>query len=312
MEPIQPNKEKNNQNPCLWMQAGVVRSKYCKNLYDCTTCLYDRNMMNLVDANRNIDVESNDRQGKRKKIVYWKEKLKERPLSKRPCIHYMKGRIDFRNCGHDYMCVNCEFDQYFSDQYTVHATVKPVDVLNIDGFRIPQGYYLHKGHTWVKIEERKTVRIGLDDFALKVFGPLENIEAPLVGKQIKKDSPQIILKRGDHAATLLSPVSGVVTEINPKIREDAKHAGKNPYSDGWVLRLHSETLKNEIKDLYIGDQSKEYIGKEVNTLYKAIEESGSLLNTDGGYLAENIYGNIPQLGWERLSRLFLRTYGRGE
>lgn len=307
MKSVQLNKENRASFPCVWMQAGIVHSKHCRTFYDCTTCQFDKTMTNLADANKDITGKSNAKTGKHNRIVYWMEKLKELPVSKRPCIHHMKGRIGFRSCGHDYMCVNCEFDQYFSDQYTVHATVKPVEVLNVHGFRIPQGYYLHKGHTWVKMEEGKTVRIGLDDFALKVFGPLEHIAAPLIGKQVKQNSPQLIIKRGNQTASLLSPVSGVVTDINPKLREDAKPAGKNPFTDGWILRLHSEELKDNIKNLYIGDQSKEFMEKEVTLLYSAIEKSGYLLNTDGGYLAENIYGNIPQLGWERLTELFLRT-----
>jgi len=244
---------------------------------------------------------------KRQKIVFWIEKLKELPSSKRPCIHHMKRRIDFKSCSHEYRCATCEFDQYFYDQYTVHALVKPVEVLNVHGFRIPQGYYLHKGHAWVKIEEGSTVRIGLDDFALRLLGPLETVDAPLVGKQMKQNISQIMLKRGEKSAGVLSPVSGVVTDVNPRLREEGCLANKNPYTDGWVLRLHSEGLRNEIKDLYIGTESEEFMEKEINHLYDVIEESGGLLNTDGGYLGEDIYGNMPQIGWERLTRLFFHT-----
>lgn len=307
MKSLRLNKENKKSSPCVWMQAGVVRLKYCKIFYDCAACHFDRTMTNMADANKNIAGTSIDKGKNRKKIIHWMEKLKELPISKRPCIHHMKGRIGFKNCGKDYMCVNCEFDQFFADQYTVHATVKPIEVSKVHGFRIPQGYYLHKGHTWVKIEEGKTVRIGLDDFALKVFGPLEQIEAPLTGKQLKQNSSQIIVKRGKQIAALLSPVSGVVTDVNPKLREDAKPAGKNPYEAGWILRLHCKELRNDIKDLYIADQSKQFMKKEVNHLYSAIEKSGHLLNTDGGYLADNIYGNLPQLGWDRLTKLFLRS-----
>jgi len=245
--------------------------------------------------------------GNRQNIVFWIEKLKELPSLKRPCIHHMKGRIEFKNCSHEYRCANCEFDQYFYDQYAVHALVKPVEVLNVQGFRIPQGYYLHKGHAWVKIEEGSTVRVGLDDFALRLLGPLENVEAPLIGKQMKQNISQIVLKRGEKSAGVLSPVSGIVTDVNPRLREEGSLANKNPYTDGWFVRLHSESLRNELKDLYIGTESKEFMEKEIGHLYNVIEESGELLNTDGGYLGEDIYGKMPQIGWERLTRLFLHT-----
>lgn len=300
-------KMKFGRSPCLWMQAGVVRSKYCSSFYDCTSCRYDRAMMRAVDENRTMSGKGNSCGKRRKDIVHWIEKLLETPLSKRPCIHHMKGRIDFKNCSHDYRCANCEFDQYFYDQYSVHALVNPVDLLNVDGFKIPQGYYIHKGHAWIKIEEGSSVRLGLDDFALRLLGPLDSVEAPLTGKRMKQSDSQIVIRRGGKKANILSPVSGVVTDVNSRLREEGNLANKNPYTDGWVVRLHSENLRNELKDLYIGSETTDFMEKEVSILYDIIEESGGLLNTDGGYLGEDIYGKMPQIGWERLTGLFLRT-----
>jgi hypothetical protein len=132
------------------MQAGVVLEKCCLTNYDCNACRFDRAMRRVALENQRIKGEGKIPQGKRGKIVFWKERLKELPTWKRPCLHHMKGRIDFRACMQDYKCGNCEFDQYFSDQYTVHAVVRPVDVLDVKGFKLPHGYYLHRGHTWVK------------------------------------------------------------------------------------------------------------------------------------------------------------------
>ncbi|MDP3283274.1 MAG: glycine cleavage system protein H, partial [Desulfobacterales bacterium] len=301
------NKIKTGRSPCLWMQAGVVRSKYCSSLYDCTSCRYDRAMMRAVDENRTMSKKGNSSGKRRKDIVHWIENLMGMPPSKRPCIHHMKGRIDFKNCSHDYRCANCEFDQYFYDQYSVHALINPVDLLNVDGFKIPQGYYIHKGHAWIKIEEGSSVRLGLDDFALRLLGPLDHVEAPLTGKRMKQNDSQIVIGRGGKKANILSPVSGVVTDVNPRLREEGSLANKNPYTDGWFLRLHSENLRHELKDLYIGSETKVFMEKEVGLLYNVIEESGGLLNTDGGFLGEDIYGKMPKIGWERLTGLFLRT-----
>lgn len=301
------NRIKAGRSPCLWMQAGVVRHKYCKISYDCTSCNFDKAMVRAAEENMAMIRNGQTPAAGRRNIVFWIDKLKELPLYKRPCIHHMKGRIDFKNCGHEYRCSNCEFDQYFYDQYTVHALMKPVEVLNVHGFKIPQGYYLHKGHAWVKIEEGPAVRIGLDDFALKLLGPLEIIEAPLVGKRMERNISQIVLKRGEKSAGVLSPVSGVVTDVNPRLREDGSLASKNPYTDGWVVRVHSESLRNELKDLYIGAESKEFMEDEVGSLYDVIEESGGLLSTDGGYLGDDIYGKLPGLDWRNLVKIFLKT-----
>jgi glycine cleavage system H lipoate-binding protein len=187
----------------------------------------------------------------------------------------------------------------------VHAVVRPVDVLNIKGFKLPHGYYLHRGHAWVKIEEDSTVRVGLDDFALRLLGPLDRIEAPLMGKAVTQDRGDIVLNRSSKIARIQSPVSGVVTDINPDLREQGTLANQDPYTRGWVMRLHSSNLRHDLRKLMIGDQAGEYLDQEVGHLYQVIEEEVGPLATDGGYLGDDIYGNLPGASWQKLTRLFL-------
>ena len=293
--------------PCIWMQAGVVRHKPCRIDYHCEACRFDRAMRRIARQNRQLRQEGKMTEGKRSKIVFWKDRLRELPSWKQPCLHHMKGRIDFRTCTHDYQCGNCEFDQYFSDQYTVHAVVQPVDVLDIKSFKIPHGYYLHPGHAWVKIEEESTVRIGLDDFALRLLGPLDRIEAPLMGKELKQDRSDIALSRGTNAARVQSPVSGVVTDINPELREKGNLANQDPYSQGWVMRLHSDSLRQDLKNLMIGEQAKVYLDAEIDRLYRVIEQEAGPLAADGGYLGDDIFGNLSQTSWQKLTRIFLHS-----
>ena len=228
------NTASENRAPCIWMQAGVVHHKFCDIDYQCEACRFDRALRRTARENSRLRQLGEIPQGKSGRIVYWKDRLRELPAWKQPCLHHMKGRIDFRACTHDYQCGNCEFDQYFSDQYTVHAVVRPVDVLDIKGFKIPHGYYLHRGHTWVKIEEGSTVRVGLDDFALRLLGPLDRVDAPLMGKEVKQDRDDILLGRSSNTARVQSPISGVVTDINPELRERGSLANQDPYTQPWV------------------------------------------------------------------------------
>jgi glycine cleavage system H lipoate-binding protein len=297
---------KSNRTPCIWMQAGVVRRKVCEIDYQCETCRFDRAVGRVARENRALRQQNQVPTGRRRKIIFWKERLRELSIAQQPCLHHMKGRIDFRACTHDYQCGNCEFDQYFSDQYTVHAVVQPVDVLDIKGFKIPHGYYLHRGHSWVKIEEGSTVRIGLDDFALRLLGPLDRIETPLLGKELAQDRRDTLLARGSNTAHLQSPVSGVVTDINPELREKGNLANHDPYTQGWVMRLHTNNLRRDLKNLMIGDQAGAYLDAEINSLYQVIEEEAGPLAADGGYLGHDIYGNLPQTSWQKLTRMFLK------
>lgn len=232
--------------------------------------------------------------------------MKALPPAQRPCIHHMEGRIRFRACTNDYLCDNCEFEQYFYDEYTVHAVVEPVDVNEVRSFKMPQGYYLHHGHGWARIEEGSSVRIGIDDFALRLLGPLDRIEAPLIGKAVKQGKPHIAVARGEHRASVLSPLSGVVTAVNPKVKTKGDLANQDPYTEGWVMTLHPHDLRKEIKDLMIAQQSLAFLEEEVDRLHGIMEEILPLA-ADGGNLGKDLFGAMPQMGWERLTRAFLRT-----
>ena len=292
---------------CIWMQAGVVKHKVCALAYECTECRFDRALRRIASENRTRRLQGELPPGRRGAIVDWQERLKLLPQWKRPCLHHLKGRIAFRACTQDYLCSRCDFDQYFNDRYTVFATVRPVDALNIGGVRLPQGFYLHRGHCWVNIEEGSTVRVGFDDFAFRVLAPFDRVEAPLMGKQLRRDSAAIGVGRGAHSARFLSPIEGVVTEMNPRLRESGCRAGIDPYTDGWVLRAHAANLREDLHGLMIGDQASEFLEGEVERLHGLIEEKAGPLAVDGGHLGQDIFGHLPQIGWDALVAAFLRV-----
>jgi len=189
----------------------------------------------------------------------------------------------------------------------VHAVVSPVDVLHIKGFGVPQGYYFHPGHTWIRVEEGSLVRVGIDEFALRLLGPLERIVAPLMGKEVKQGRADIGVSRAEHQARFLSPVSGVVTAINPKLREEGEVAHQDPYSAGWIMSVHCNNLRGELKNLMINNETGDFMEGEVARLYEVIEDVAGPLAADGGDLSHDIYGNMPQLGWERITKIFLKS-----
>ncbi len=293
-----------SEKPCIWEQAGISSREACQESYQCGRCEYDREMSKVASNNSRIRAEGKETKGENRHVVFWREKLQELPLGKRPCQHFLKRQIAFRNCTNDYQCQNCSFDQYFYDQYAVHTVIKPIDVLDIEGLKAPQGYYYHRGHCWVKLEENSEVRIGLDDFAYHLLGQPDRIEVPLIGKELTHDRAEIHLVRGDHTANLLSPVSGIVTAINVQLREEAAPAYNEPYSDGWLMRVHVPGLRENLKRLMMGEEVQELLEKQVDGLFQIIEQDVQPLAADGGNLQRDVFGALPEIGWERLIQTF--------
>jgi glycine cleavage system H lipoate-binding protein len=301
-----PSNGLNRPQSCVWSQGRLNLRKLCDKEGRCAECPLDKALRESAEKN-----SAARRQGKiplapEGRIAFTRERLQLLPKGERPCLLYANGLIDYKICCKNYECVFCEFDRYFSEQHQVHAVVRPLDVLNVRGFRMPQGYYFHTGHAWVRIEENADVSIGLDDFALRLLGPLDLIEAPLIGNRVEQGRPSLRIGRGKHRAAIHMPVSGVVSAINLSLKDNAALASEDPYARGWILKIHTDNLRQDLKNLLIGNEYANYLRQETERLTREIEmiKGERALPADSGKAwAEQ----IPDIGWERLKRLFFET-----
>jgi glycine cleavage system H lipoate-binding protein len=290
---------------CIWMQAGVVKRKRCAVDYACGTCRFDKSLRRAAEENRLRSARGESRATARRRIVYWSDALLALPAHRRPCVHSMKQRIGFRNCTNAYVCGSCEFDQYFQDQFAVHAVLKPVAVQEIQGVQFPQGYYLHQGHSWLRMESGGEVRIGLDAFASRLFGRLETVDLPLMGKPLKQGQGSIGLGRQAWQAELLAPLSGVVTAANTQVLERPGLVEKDPYGEGWLLMAYADDLRSDMKALLMGEEASSHLEKEIEALHTIIETQLGPLAADGGQLVGDIFSHLPQDCWDEVANRFL-------
>ncbi len=289
---VKPDKETRAKNPCLWMQAGSVKNKDCTNFYDCTTCKYDKGMIKAVKSGKRIS---------------WQDEMRKRPSMDRICRHSLTNRIEHRICAYDYECSDCDFDQYFEEVYSQKVKSFPVAVQNVKGFAVPEKYYFHNGHAWARIESGGTIRVGLDDFSLKLLGNADALDLPLMGKELNAGEIGWGLKRKDKTAGVLSPVNGVIMEVNSNVRQKPAIANDDPYGDGWLFTVKNPDLAGTLKQLMTDADSLDWMNAEITQLETMIETVSGPLAADGGVLQPDIFGNCPDLGWENLTHIFLKT-----
>ncbi|MBW1996512.1 MAG: glycine cleavage system protein H [Deltaproteobacteria bacterium] len=289
---VRPDREAQAENPCIWMQSGVVRFKNCNNFYDCMTCKYDLGMRKKVEE---------------KKAPSWQDAMRRRPDIDRLCRHSLTNRIHRRVCAYNYECSRCNFDQFFEDTLSVRGGSMHQETREVRGFKVPMGHYFHDGHTWAKIESGGYIRIGLDDFALKLLGKPDAMDLPLMGKELRRNRAGWRLKRGQNKAEVLSPIDGVIVDVNSEARENPGVVHREPYGDGWLFMVRTPDIKRSFSELMEDKKGIEWIKAEVGRLEHMIEDVSGPLAADGGYLSDDIYGTMPELVWEKLTRAFLKT-----
>jgi glycine cleavage system H lipoate-binding protein len=292
---------------CVWSQGRLNLRRLCDQDGRCAECALDKALKESAEKNRDAR-----RQGKIPltpdgRIAFTRERLQLLPRGERPCLLYANGLIDYKICCKNYECVFCEFDRYFSEQHQVHAVVRPLDVLNIKGFRMPQGFYYHRGHTWVRVAEKAEVYIGLDDFALRLLGPLDRIEAPRMGNPLVQGQPAITIARGSSRSAVRSPVSGVVAAINLAVKDDTVLASEDPYAGGWILKVHTDNLRQDLKNLLIGSEYIHHLEQDIQRLLREIEMINADAALSGDAAQNDIADRLPDIGWERVVRLFLEA-----
>jgi len=55
----------------------------------------------------------------------------------------------------------------------------------VGGFKLPAGLSYHVGHAWAAKESRNLVRIGLDDFAVRLLGKIDQVDLPARGRWLR-------------------------------------------------------------------------------------------------------------------------------
>jgi CheY-like chemotaxis protein/glycine cleavage system H lipoate-binding protein len=106
------------------------------------------------------------------------------------------------------------------------------------------------GHCWIRVESDNTARIGLARTFADSVGKVSEVELPAVGDYLEQGSVCLRLLTADgRSHTLWSPLSGGVLELNEALRENPGLVAEDPSGEGWLVRIDSANLEEELKDL---------------------------------------------------------------
>ena len=93
-----------------------------------------------------------------------------------------------------------------------------------------------KDHEWVRIEGEEAI-VGITDYAQRELGDIVYVEIETVGKDLEAGSVFGTVEAVKTVSDLYLPVSGTVTEINPKLSSNPELVNSDPYGEGWMVRM---------------------------------------------------------------------------
>lgn len=95
-------------------------------------------------------------------------------------------------------------------------------------------------------------KVGISKYAQKELGEIVYIELPKVGQTVKAGEEIAVLESTKAAADIYSPISGTVTSINMKLKEDVNLLNQFPEEGGYLFEI-TPSHPEEIEALYAAD-----------------------------------------------------------
>jgi glycine cleavage system H protein len=101
---------------------------------------------------------------------------------------------------------------------------------------VPDNLHYSKDHEWVRVEGDNAV-IGITDHAQDQLGDVVYVELPKVGDEFASNDSFGSVESVKAVSEIFTPVAGKVTEVNDSLSEEPERVNKDPYGDGWMIKM---------------------------------------------------------------------------
>ncbi|MFH1891560.1 MAG: response regulator [Candidatus Zixiibacteriota bacterium] len=101
---------------------------------------------------------------------------------------------------------------------------------------------------WMMLQDNGIVLMGVERRFLQAVGKVQAVFLPSKGDEVRQGSVYMQVFTPDTVShSVLSPLSGMVTDVNQTVLDDPNKAFEDPYGDGWVIRIKPTRFDYEIK-----------------------------------------------------------------
>lgn len=122
----------------------------------------------------------------------------------------------------------------------------------------PENLKYTPDHEWIRIDG-KTAAVGITEFAQKELGDIVFVEIETVGEKLSKGDVFGTVEAVKTVSDLFMPVNARVLEKNPAIDTHPELVNKDPYGEGWMVKIDIESA--DITALLSAEEYKKQIGQ---------------------------------------------------
>ena len=112
--------------------------------------------------------------------------------------------------------------------------------------KVLEGLYYSESHEYVRVEGNFGY-IGITDYAQNALGNVVYVDVPEVDDEVTAEEEFGAVESVKAASDLISPVSGVVVEVNEALEDEPELLNKDAFAN-WIIKVEL-TDKEELDNL---------------------------------------------------------------
>jgi glycine cleavage system H protein len=117
-------------------------------------------------------------------------------------------------------------------------------------------------HEWLQLQGAVGT-VGITHYAQSELGDIVYVELPAVGSPVVAGEEFGTVESVKAVSEIFAPVSGEVVEVNGALGAAPDAVNKDPYGDGWLVKIRLADLK-EMDGLLTAAAYRKFIEEEAN------------------------------------------------
>jgi glycine cleavage system H protein len=122
---------------------------------------------------------------------------------------------------------------------------------------VPENCKYSEKHEWVRVDGDEAY-VGITDYAQGELGDIVYIEIETEGEKLAKGEIYGTIEAVKTVSDMFMPLSGEVLEFNAKLEDDAELVNKDPYGEGWMIKISIDN-PSDLDGLMSPEQYRELI-----------------------------------------------------
>ena len=131
-------------------------------------------------------------------------------------------------------------------------------------FRVHKDRFYTENDTWAKVEDA-VATVGITDFIQNKAGDIVFVQHSDIGAVVEQFDEVANFESIKTVLDVISPVSGTIVEANSRLESEPELMNKDPYGEGWVMKIKVEDFDADKGNLASPEGYFEVLKRKVET-----------------------------------------------